>query len=69
MDNCVDCKYYGTDSCFHPYKVNCVNSSLWTPKWCDGKRVYVSVLDDYCGVSQEVIDEVCKVAEVWNKEK
>ena len=40
-----------------------------TPKWYRGKRVDVCVFDDYCGVSQEVIDEVCEVAEIWNKEK
>ena len=69
MNNCVDCKYCGSGGCIHPYKVNCVSSSLWTPKWYHGKRSDVSVFDDYCGVSQEVIDEVCEVAKVWNKEK
>ena len=69
MNNCVDCKYCGSGGCIHPHKVNCVNSSLWTPKWYRGKRSDVSVLDDYYGVSQEIIDGVYEVAEVWNKEK
>ena len=69
MNNCVDCKYYGTGGCIHPYKINCVNSSLWTPKWHHSKRSDVSGLNDYCGVSQKIIDGVCEVAEVWNKEK
>lgn len=64
MNNCVDCKYCGSGRCIHPHKVNCVNSSLWTPKWHHSKRSDVSVLNDYCGVSQEIIDDVCEVAEV-----
>ena len=68
-NNCINCKYFGTGGCVHPHKVNCVNSSLWAPKWYRGKRSDVSVLNDYCGVSQEIIDKVCEVAEVWNKEK
>lgn len=69
MNNCVDCKYCGSDGCVHPYKVNCVNSLLWTPKWYCNKRANVSVLDDYCGVLQEIIDEWYEETEVWNKEK
>lgn len=62
MNECVDCNYY-TDNgcCLHPYKVCCKNSSLWTPKgYIRGLRADLSVLDDYCGVPQEIIDEVCK---------
>ena len=69
MNNCVDCKYCGSGGCIHPYKVNCVNSSLWVPKWYCGKRANVSVLDDYCWVSQEIIGEWYEETEVWNKER
>ena len=57
----------GTGCCSHPYKVNCVNSSLWTPKWYCGKKAELCIFDDY--FSREIMNEVCEVAEVWNKEK
>ena len=62
MNECIDCNYYINNSCcLHPYKVYCEHSSLWTPKgYIRGLRADLSVLNDYCGISQEIIDEVCK---------
>lgn len=31
--HCFDCKYCEGWNCTHPYRENCVNSSLWTPYW------------------------------------
>lgn len=31
--HCFDCKYCEGWSCTHPYREECVNSSLWTPNW------------------------------------
>lgn len=62
MNKYIDCNYYiNNDCCLHPYKLHCKYSSLWTPKgYGRGLRADLSILDDYCGLPQEVIDEVCK---------
>ena len=54
---CTSCKYCGTGCCLHLF--NCVNGSLWTPKWyAHGLRANLSVLDDYSRVPQEIIKEI-----------
>lgn len=61
-NECVVCNYYTNNGCcLPPYKVQCKNNSLWTPKgFIRGLRADLSALDDYCGATQEIIDEVCK---------
>lgn len=33
VQGCVGCYYYTEDgTCLHPWRINCKNSLLWTPK-------------------------------------
>ena len=65
-NNCINCKYFGTGGCVHPHKVNCVNSSLWAPRWYCGKRAELCIFDDYC--SREIMNEVFGETEVLNED-
>ena len=69
MSECVDCNYYiNNNCCLHLYKIHCKHSSLWTPKgYICGLRAVLSILDDYCEVPLEIIEEVCKPF-ITNKE-
>lgn len=69
MNECIGCNFYSNAGCLRPYGVSCKNNSLWTPKgYVRGLRADLSVLEDYSGLSQEIIDEVCKPF-IKNKEK
>ena len=62
MNECIDCNYYTNNGCrLHLCKLHCKHNSLWTPKgYVRGLRAELSVLDDYAGIPQEIIEEICK---------
>lgn len=59
---CVECNYYdGYRCCLSRYKVYCAHNEFWTPKgYIRGLRIHLDVMDDYCGLSNEVINYALK---------